>query len=116
MSLNRYAKRRDANEPQLIKDLRKCNLLVRQQDFPDLAVRRRWWPVGCCLLIEIDGTTRNRKRSPKQLEFLAQWQIPRVADVLQVLAAAQKLDTRIAPSVSCTSAPHSVATSSVAAL
>jgi len=70
----RYAKRRDETEPHIIRDLRRCGFLVRQQDFPDLIVRR---PTdGRIFLLEVDGITKNRKRDPKQLEFLRDWQIP----------------------------------------
>lgn len=83
MTLNRYAKRRDHNEGPIVKELRQCGLQVRQQDFPDLIIRRP--SDGRLQLVEIDGVTRNRKRNPKQLKFLADWQIPRIKSTEEVL-------------------------------
>jgi hypothetical protein len=113
MSLNRYAKRRDANESALVKELRQCGLQVIQQDFPDLAVRRTSWPAGQVQFLEVDGITQHRKRSAKQLKFLKQWSIPRVKNAEDVLAVVFSILP--ATSVSCTSPPISAATSSVAA-
>ena len=76
MSLHRRAKRRDETEPAIVKGLRQCGYLVRQQDFPDLLVRRPH--DGRIFVLEVDGITKYRKRDPKQLEFLHDWQIPRV--------------------------------------
>jgi hypothetical protein len=90
MSLPRYAKRRDATEPAIVKDLRKCGFLVRQQDFPDLIVRRSSWPAGVTRLLEVDGITKNRQRKEKQLEFLRDWNIPIVKtfeDALKAIGA-----------------------------
>lgn len=80
----RYAKRRDATEPDIIDDLRKCGFLVRQQDFPDLVVRRP--SDGRIFLLEVDGITKNRKRDVKQLKFLRDWQIPRVKNFAEAFA------------------------------
>lgn len=74
MSLARRAKRRDATEPQIVTGLRACGFKVRQQDFPDLVVRR---PVdGRIFLLEVEGITKNRKRERAQLDFLRDWHIP----------------------------------------
>ena len=73
MSLNRYAKRRDENEGPIVDGLRAVGCLVRQQDFPDLAVKyqgRLYW-------MEVSNpNNRYRKRSDKQLEFLKLWDVP----------------------------------------
>ena len=82
MTMPRYAKRRDETEPAIVKDLRKCGFQVRQQDFPDLVVRR---PDGRIFLLEVDGITKNRKRKPKQLEFLREWAIPLVKTTEEAL-------------------------------
>lgn len=84
MSLPRYAKRRDHTEPAIVKDLRHCGYQVRQQDFPDLVVRRPG--DGRIFLLEVDGITKNRKRKPKQLEFLHDWAIPLVKTTEEALA------------------------------
>lgn len=87
VSLNRYAKRRDANEAQIVHDLRKCGFLVRQQDFPDLYVRNPTWPAGMAKLLEIDGITKYRQRDLKQLTFLRDWNIPIVKTFHDALEA-----------------------------
>jgi hypothetical protein len=120
MTMPRYAKRRDATEPALVKELRQCGYLVERRDFPDLNVRKLHWPGALCVLLEVDGITQHRKRSAAQLEFLRAWSIPVVKDLsgaLQVLDAVTHA-LRIGPrtSVSCTSPPPGVSTSSVAAL
>lgn len=97
MSLNRYDKRRDAQEPLIIGELRAKGFLVRQQDYPDLAIRHPDWPLGRCVLLEVDGITRNRKRSAKQLAFLAEWNIPRVKSTAQALAVLQESSKWIIP-------------------
>lgn len=86
----RYAKRRDETEPDIIRDLRKYGFLVRQQDFPDLSVRRSGWPSGRVTFLEVEGITKNRKREQKQLDFLRDWNIPIVKtteDALKALGA-----------------------------
>lgn len=93
MSLNRYAKRRDANEPEILKDLRKCGYLVRQQDFPDVALRKPGWPAGMVQLLEIQGVTRNRVRSEKQKQYLQQWSIPTIGSTVEALSVLQRLLT-----------------------
>jgi hypothetical protein len=95
MGLNRFAKRRDANEPELIEALRKCGLMVKQQDQPDLLIRRSSWPAGIALLIEIDGIEKYRQRSSKQLEFLGTWGIPRAAALPQVMALVAAFESRL---------------------
>lgn len=87
MSIKRWAKRRDETEPQLVKDLRKCGFLVRQQDFPDLAIRSASWPPGMVKFLEVDGVTKYRQRELKQLTFLREWNIPVVKNVDEALKA-----------------------------
>lgn len=87
MSIFRRAKRRDETEPDIVKGLRKCGFMVRQQDFPDLIVRRLCWPSGQAQLLEVEGITKYRKRDEKQLEFLRDWQIPIVRSLEEALTA-----------------------------
>jgi hypothetical protein len=87
MSLNRYAKRRDATEPEIVLHLRAWGFQVKQQDFPDLAVRNPTWPPGIARLLEINGITRNRKRNAKQVKFLEDWKIPVVKNFDEALSA-----------------------------
>jgi hypothetical protein len=115
MSINRWDKRRDETEKPLIKDLKKCGFQVRQQDFPDLIVRRPAWPSGMVQLLEVDGITKNRKRSDKQLGFIREWQIPIVKtteDALKVLDAFIRKPPTFA---TCTSKLSSASTVSVGA-
>lgn len=74
MTLARRAKRRDETEPAIVTGLRACGFKVRQQDFPDLIVRR---PLdGKLFLLEVDGITKYRKRKQAQLDFIRDWNIP----------------------------------------
>lgn len=85
MSLARRAKRRDENEPEIVKGLRQCGYQVQQQDFPDLLVRHR--STGELFVLEVQGITKYRRRSAKQLEFLKAWQIPIVCNVEEAMAS-----------------------------
>lgn len=85
MSLIRRAKRRDVGERAIIDGLRQLGFQVRQQDFPDLVVRRR--ASGEVYLLEVEGITRNRKRLKVQLDFLRDWGIPIVRDLEAALIA-----------------------------
>lgn len=87
MSLNRYAKRRDETEPAIVTGLRQLGYQVRQQDVPDLAVRRPDWPPGKVLLLEVDGITKNRKRGLAQLGFIKAWRIPLVKTLDEAVTA-----------------------------
>jgi len=58
--------------------------LVRRQDFPDLVLRRA--RDGRIFLLEVDGITKYRKRSVKQIELLTEWGIPRVKTFEEALA------------------------------
>jgi len=110
MSLNRYAKRRDETEPQIVLDLRRCGYLVWLQDFPDLAVRRSSWTPGLVRWLEVEGITLNRRRSQAQLEFIREWGIPIVRNSLEALDALDSSDPKPHTSRLCTSKPLSVAT------
>lgn len=124
MSIKRWAKRRDENESQLVKDLRACGFLVRQQDFPDLAIRNRSWPPGMVRFLEVDGITKYRARELKQLQFLREWSIPVVKTVEDALKAlcepanaslgSVSKESRAHTSVKCTSQPLGTATALVA--
>lgn len=85
MSIHRYAKRRDVGERSIVEGLRDCGFQVRQQDFPDLLVRIP--RSGKIELLEVEGITQYRKRSPDQLAFLRDWQIPVVKTLDDALRA-----------------------------
>lgn len=85
MSLIRRAKRRDMTERAIIDGLRQLGFQVRQQDFPDLLVRRR--STGQVFLLEVEGVTKNRKREQTQLDFIQSWGIPIVRDLEAALIA-----------------------------
>lgn len=87
MSLNRYAKRRDDNEPQIIKDLRMVGAIVKQLDKPDLIVRF----AGRIYLIEVTNPdNKYRERDEEQREFLETFLIPEVRtsdEALRIIGA-----------------------------
>jgi hypothetical protein len=75
LSLNRYSARRDANEAQIIKDLRMIGAVVEQLDKPDLIVRF----AGRIYLMEVTNPdNKYRKREKDQREFLDTFLIPEV--------------------------------------
>lgn len=75
VSMPRYAARRDQTEPDIVSALEGIGAKVERLDQPcDLLVNFR----GAIHLLEVDGITKNRKRDPKQLEFLRDWQVPLV--------------------------------------
>jgi len=68
-------KRRDETEPAIVNALEHIGAQVERLDRPcDLLVHFR----GKVMLLEVDGITKNRKRDPKQLEFLRAWNVPLV--------------------------------------
>jgi hypothetical protein len=80
VSLNRYAKKRDASEPEIVSALLQCGFSVERLDRPvDLAVgfRGRCWLVEC----KVEGAKLNKN----QQEFVAAWRGPKVV----VLRSAQ---------------------------
>jgi hypothetical protein len=87
VSLNRYAKRRDETESPIVQGLRQLGYQVRQQDTPDLAVRKNDWPPGTVVLLEVDGITKNRKRGLAQLGFIRAWRIPVVKTLDEAVLA-----------------------------
>jgi hypothetical protein len=88
MSLNRYAARRDDNEPDIVEALEKVGADVERLKQPcDLLVlfRYRFFPM------EVDNPkSKHRKRSKKQLDTLKRLGIPMVQtsdDALRVIGA-----------------------------
>jgi hypothetical protein len=80
-------KRRDETEPDIVTALERAGAKVERLDRPcDLVVRYR----DVLYLIEVDGITKNRKRDAGQVEFLAEWDVPRVKtpeEALRVVGA-----------------------------
>lgn len=87
MSLSRRAKRRDANEAQIIKDLRMVGAKVKQLDFPDLLVRFRFTN----FLMEVTNPeNKYRVRDEDQRKFLDEFAIPEVRtsdEALRIIGA-----------------------------
>lgn len=87
MSMPKYAQRRDANEPQILKALKELpGLQAWKLARPcDWLIRYR----KTLYLLEIDNPeSKYRQRDPKQLEFLREWEVPLVRtldDALKVL-------------------------------
>lgn len=83
MSLNRYAAKRDANEPAIVRALEQVGAVVEKLKQPcDLAVRFRYRQY----LIEVTNpANKYRKRSKAQLETLERLQIPIVSTVDEAL-------------------------------
>ena len=85
MSLARFAKKRDANEAQIVADLERIGAKVAKLDRPcDLLVRFRYE----LFLLEI-GNPENkyRKREEAQSSFLEEWQVPIVRTSDEALRA-----------------------------
>lgn len=77
-------KRRDETEADIVAALEGIGARVERLDQPcDLLVRYRGW----LFLLEVDGITRYRQRSVKQLEFLRDWQVPLVKTVEEAIRA-----------------------------
>lgn len=85
MSLARRAKRRDENEPEIVKGLRACGYQVQQQDFPDLLIRHR--STGKLFLLEVQGITERRRRNEKQLQQLKDWNVSIVRNLDEAMAS-----------------------------
>jgi hypothetical protein len=87
VSLARHAKRRDDNEAQIIRDLRKVGAVVEQIDKPDLIVRFAFRTY----LMEVSNPgNKYRKREKAQLEFLEAFGIPVVTtsdEALRIIGA-----------------------------
>jgi hypothetical protein len=73
MSLNRFAKRRDANEPELLKVLRQFGALWVQAPPLDgwCCFRERWTPVEIKLPDGPQGGRKDRHYTEAQILFLA---------------------------------------------
>jgi len=97
VSLNRYAKKRDAAEPAIIDALEKAGFEVWQRDEPDLFVRKRSWPPGVVQLLEVKTgrgkklTVAKDKRQEAQRNFLATTGTPIVRTPLEALSALKVL-------------------------
>ena len=68
MSLNRYAAKRDASEPEIVSALTQCGFSVERLDTPvDLVVGFR----GRTFLVECKSG--NRKLNGNQVDFVSRW-------------------------------------------
>ena len=77
MSLNRYAKKRDAAEPEVVSTLLQCGFSVERVDKPvDLLVgfRGRMWPVE----VKSGHTGYAKRLNKNQQEFADKWRGPAV--------------------------------------
>lgn len=84
MSLNRYAKKRDASEPEIVSALLQCGFSVERLDRPvDLLVgfRGRTFVVEC----KVDGKKLNKNQS----DFVAGW---RGSEVVILRSAQEAID------------------------
>ncbi len=77
MTLNRYAKRRDAAEPEVFTTLRQCGFSVEPLDRPVDALvgfRRRMW------LVEVKSGHKGYAKAlnPNQQKFSDQWRGPEI--------------------------------------
>jgi len=66
--LNRFAKRRDANEPEIVKAFEDCGYSVERIDKPCDLIVGKW---GKSFLIEVKTLTG--KLNDKQKEFVEKW-------------------------------------------
>lgn len=69
MTLNRYAKRRDANEREIIQALEARGYLVKQDDFVDLVVQRQ---DGKIVLLEVKSAN-GRLTKLQSADIAAGW-------------------------------------------
>lgn len=104
MSLNRYAKRRDISEPDIITALERVGALIERMDRPcDLLVRFR----GVIYLLEVktDRSTKEggkHKGSDEQRAFCSTWNVPMVKtaeEALRVIGAIgpREVDFNVSP-------------------
>jgi hypothetical protein len=87
VSLNRYSAKRDANEADIIKALRKAGAKVEQLDKPDLIVR---FAMRIYLMEVTNPENKYRKRDEAQREFLETYMIPEVRtadEALRIIGA-----------------------------
>lgn len=93
MSPNRYAKKRDTAEPDIITALERAGFDVWQRDDPDLFVRKPSWAPGIVQLLEVKTgrgkklTIARDKRQEAQRNFIASTGTPIVRTPLEALKA-----------------------------
>jgi hypothetical protein len=99
MSLNRYAKKRDAMERPIIDALEERGYDVRQLDRPcDLLTRRPSWPGGLFQALEVKtpqgkkGTARVRPEQEAQQNFCLTTGTPIVKTPVEALTVVQNVD------------------------
>jgi hypothetical protein len=86
--MSRHAKRADANQPEIVKALRKAGVTVEIIGRPvDLACRLPSYPPGMFKLLELKSGKRKRKDQPEQDEFMAAHGVPRVETAEQAIEA-----------------------------
>lgn len=86
LSYTRRHSRSDATAPEIVAGLRKMGYQVEIVGKPcDLLVRNP--RTGKLDLLEVTGITQNRKRDPKQLAFLTDWQVALVKTLEDALRA-----------------------------
>lgn len=86
MGLNRYAKRKDGNQEEIVRGLRRAGAFVLISDFPDLWVRylKLWTP------LEVKEKDKNGKwkwSSDKQRKFCEEQEIEVVGNLDEALRA-----------------------------
>ena len=90
MSLNRYAKKRDKSEPEIISALEKAGFMVWNYLPVDLLtwrIDKGFKPLECKTPYNGDGTQKKRKDQQKQIEFLQLTGCPLVLTPEQALKA-----------------------------
>jgi hypothetical protein len=86
VSINRYAKRRDANEREIIEALEGRGHMVKQDDFVDLVVQR---PDGKIVLLEVK--THNGRLTKSQEQMLGEgWLFHIVRTPAEAIAAVER--------------------------
>lgn len=94
MTLNRYAKKRDANESPIIKALEACGCSVEPIDVIDLLVER----AGKLFLLEVKGARNKRgdarRLTPRQVAFRRRFTVHVVVTPADALRAVGLVDMR----------------------
>lgn len=96
MTFNRYARKSDEVQDDLVRDLRAWGYIVSVIGRPvDLAVRHREWPPGLHLLMECKtpgtaGARGKRKDQEEQTKFIAETGVPVVTSFESALEALRK--------------------------
>ena len=92
MTLNRYARKTDTAQLQIVEDLRKAGVVVVIISKPvDLMVRLNSWPPNRWACIEIktprkSGSIALDKRQREQIAFCADYDVPKLTTTEQVIA------------------------------